>query len=82
MSLALLVGDNGKAAAETRFYIAITTNKRASGVSKIGNTPECAAAPPQNNGRKVRAFSLSVARRGLPKRSRLRIGSGAHGPYK
>jgi hypothetical protein len=82
MSLALLVGDNGKAAAETRFYIAITTKKRASGVSKIGNTPECAAAPPQSNGRKVRAFSLSVARRGLPTRSRLRIGSGAHGPYK
>jgi hypothetical protein len=46
MSLTLLVGDNGSAAAETRFYIAITTKKRAAGVSKIGNTPEFAAAPP------------------------------------
>jgi hypothetical protein len=81
MSLTLLVGHNGKAVAETRFYIATTKKKTASGVSKIGNTPECAAAPPQSNGRKGRTFCLSVARRGLPKRLRLRIGSGAHGPY-
>jgi hypothetical protein len=81
MSLALLVGHNGKAAAETRFYIATTKKKTASGVSKIGNTPECAAAPPQSNGQKGRTFCLSFARRGLPKRLRLRIGSAAHGPY-
>jgi hypothetical protein len=57
MSLTLLGGDNGNAAAETRFYIAITTKKRAAGVSKIGNTPECAATPPYCAGPRRAALS-------------------------